>query len=103
MSFVPFYIALVAYYGTSSRALADRERLQQIRETVLYQLMYYVPTIIIDGRKDERSAKVNRKNAFLTESESERTAVRLSIGRFGERNALRHWFNMRMEGEETRI
>jgi len=69
--FVPSYIALVAYYGTPSRALADRERMQQIWETLLYQLMYYVSTIIVDGRKDERSAKVKRKNAFLAESEIE--------------------------------
>jgi len=77
--FIPSHIGLVTYYSTPSRTLTDRERMQQIWETILYQLMYNEPTIIVDGRKDEHSAKVKRKNAFIVESEIERPAVR-SIG-----------------------
>jgi len=70
--FVPSHIGLVTYYSTPSRTLADRECMQQIREMILYQLMYNEPTIIVDGRKDEHSTKVKRKNTFIVESEIER-------------------------------
>lgn len=78
MSFVPSHIALVAYHGTPGRALADRECMQQIRETILYQLVYYVSTIIVDGWEDEHSAKAKRieRVSQNVDSEIARTAVR---------------------------
>lgn len=57
---IPSHVALVAHDGTSGRALADRERVQQVRETILHQLVYYETAIVVDGREDERSAKVKR-------------------------------------------
>lgn len=71
---VPSQVALVADHGTPVRALADRERVQQVRETLLHQLVYYVSAIVVHGRKDERSGKAKRGNTFPSESETERTA-----------------------------
>lgn len=51
-SAIPSHIALVAYHGTSGRALTNRECMQQIRETILHQLVYYETAIVIDGRED---------------------------------------------------
>lgn len=59
---VPSYVALEAYHSTPGQSLTDREGLQQIRETVLHHLVYYVSTIVVDRWKDERSEK--KGNAF---------------------------------------
>lgn len=78
-SAIPSHVALVAHDGTSGRALADRERVQQVRETILHQLVYYETAIVVDWREDERSAKVKRP-----------LKVSSSVDQpFGERNALR--------------
>lgn len=86
---IPSQVALVAYHGTSGRALTDRERVQQVRETILHQLVYYETAIVVDGREDERSAKVKRQCVCLSLKVRSNGLRRAFEQPFGERNALR--------------
>jgi len=59
-SLIPSQVTVVAYHGTPGETLADRERSQQVGEMILHQLVYYVSTVVVNGREDEYSAKVKR-------------------------------------------
>lgn len=57
ISNIPYEIGLVADDGSPGVALTDGERLQQVTEVVLDQLVDKKPPVIVDRWKKEYSAK----------------------------------------------